>query len=99
MYTVNINPSATGNNFSSWDFFFFNVSAKNRPASFLSTTVFPFPSILLTVLENDAAKGKTCETTEYKLSKAIVQNFYGTYTVPPVWGAIVSTVRTLYPHC
>ena len=43
---------------------------------------------MLTVLENDAAKGKTWETTEYKLSKAIIQNrFYGTYAVPglPGW--------------
>ena len=35
--------------------------------------------------ENNAAKGKTCETAECKLNKAIIQNhLYGTYAVPPV---------------
>ena len=47
--------------------------------------LFPFPSVVLTLLKNDAAKGKAWETTEYNLSKAILQNrFYSTYIVPPV---------------
>ena len=50
----------------------------------------------LSVLENDAAKGKTGETTEYKPSKAIIQNyFYSKYAVPPIWGATASTVHAL----
>ena len=51
---------------------------------------------MLTVLENDAAKGKTLETTKYKLSKAIIQNcFYGTQAVLPVWGPLY----LLYIRC
>ena len=54
-----------------------------KEAILLHSQLFPFLSIVLTVLENDAAKGKTCEPTEYKLRKAIIQNrFYGTYAVP-----------------
>ena len=54
-------------------------------ASLLPSQLFLFPSIVLTVLENDAAKGKTWDTTKYKLSKTIIQMyFYGTYVVPPV---------------
>ena len=59
---------------------------KNRQSSFL-LSYFPFLSIVLTVLKNDAAKGKTCKTTEYNLSKAVIQNcFNGTYAIPPVRG-------------
>ena len=37
------------------------------------------------MLENDAAKGKSWETTDYKLSKAVLQScLYGTYAVPHV---------------
>ena len=70
-------------------------------ASLHSSQLFPFPSTVLTMLENyailslylsrfpqfggnDAAKGKTWEITEYKLSKAVIQNcLCGTYTVLP----------------
>ena len=42
-------------------------------------------------------KGKH-ETTEYKLSKAIIQNcFYSKCVVQPVWGALVSTVHNVVP--
>ena len=59
-----------------------SVSKTGKPPSF-STISISFP--VLTVLENDAAKGKTWETTEYKLSKVIIQNhFYSTYAVPPI---------------
>ena len=55
------------------------VSKTGKPPSF---SPIPFPSIVWTVLENDAAKGETCKTTEYKRSKAIIQDcFYGTNTV------------------
>ena len=55
-----------------------------KQASLLPSQLFPFPSILLTVLENDAVKGKSCKTREDKISKAIIQNrFYSTYTVAP----------------
>ena len=61
----------------------------SKQASFLLSQLFKFPSIVLTVLGNDAAKGETRETTEYKISKAIIQNhFCGTCAVPPVWGAL-----------
>ena len=60
--------------------------------------LFLFPSIVLTVLENDAAQGKTCKATEYKLSKAMIQNHhYSTHALPPVWMALVSTVRVVLP--
>ena len=43
-----------------------------KHASLLSCQLLPFPSIVLTVLKkDDAGNGKTCETTEYKLSKAV----------------------------
>ena len=36
-----------------------------------------------------AVKGKTYKTTEYKLSKAIIQNRrYSAYAVPPVFGGV-----------
>ena len=39
------------------------------------------------MLKNDAAKGKSWETTEYKLGKAIIQSrHYGTYAVLAVLG-------------
>ena len=46
-------------------YFFFNCHCQKQANLFLSQ-LFPFPSIVLTVLENGVAKGKTCETTEYK---------------------------------
>ena len=40
---------------------------------------------MLTMLENDAAKGESWDTTEHNLGKAIIQScFYGTYAVPPI---------------
>ena len=55
---------------------------KQTEASFLPSFSAPsmsFHSVVLTVLENDAAKGKTSETTHYKLSQAMIQNgLYGT---------------------
>ena len=51
---------------------------------------------MLTVLENAAAKGKSSVTTEYNLSKAVIQNcFYSTCTVPCVWGPLC----LLYIRC
>ena len=86
-----------GNNFSSWQNKSENVSIKRSQTSRLPSQLFPFPSLVLLALENDAAKGKTRETSEYKLSKAMIQNgFYGTHAVPTVWGALVSTVCMLY---
>ena len=68
-----------------------------KQASLLPSQLFSFPSIALTVLENDAAKGETSETTEYQLSRAIIPNhFYRTYTVLSVWGGLVSLVHNLY---
>ena len=55
------------------------------------------PASVDRALENNAAKGKTCETTEYKPSKqlSIIAS-----TVHPLYYpsrvAIVSTVHTLY---
>ena len=67
-----------------------------KQASLLPSQLFPFPSIVLTVLENDAARGKTCEATEYKLSKAMIQNcFYGTYAIPPVTEVLKSNLLEL----
>ena len=52
-------------------------------------------TIVLTVLDDDAVKGKTRETTKCNLSKALIENcFYGTYAVPPVGGTIISMVAT-----
>ena len=68
-----------------------------KEASLLPFQLLPCPSIVLRVLENDADKGKTWETTKYKLSKAVIQNcIYGTYAVLPIWGVLVSMVHTLY---
>ena len=44
------------------------MSVQNRGASLLPSQLLPFPSIVLRVLGNDAAKGKPWETTGYKLS-------------------------------
>ena len=61
-----------------------------------------FPTISISFHSVDSVRkwccqGKTWETTKYKLSKAIIQNrFYGTYAEPAIWGALVSTVYTLY---
>ena len=81
---------------------FLNCQCSKR-AGFLPSQPFPFPSIVLTVLENEAAKGKTCNTTQYKLSQIIIQNFfYSTYAMlcRPSGGAILSLVHTLYlPSC
>ena len=69
-----------------------------KQASLLPSQLFSFPSIVLTVLENETATGKTWETTEYKLSTAIIQNcFYGAYTVLLVWGPLyLHYIYTLY---
>ena len=59
----------------------------SKTARLLPSQLFPFPSIMLTGLSNDAAKGRTCETTEFKLSKAIIHNHHhDAYVVPPIWG-------------
>ena len=47
-----------------------------KQANVLPSHLFPFSSIVLTVLENGAYRGKTCETVEYKLSKVIIQNYF-----------------------
>ena len=64
-----------------------SVSERGNPPP---PQLIPFPSIVLTVLENAATKGKTWAITEYKLkSQAIIQNcFCGTYAVPFVWGPL-----------
>ena len=68
-----------------------------KEGSLFPSQLFLFPAIVLTVFENDAAKGKTRDTIEYKLSKPIIQNhYYGTYTVLPIWWTTVSTVHALY---
>ena len=54
-----------------------------KQASFLPFQLFSLSSRVLTMLQNDAAQGKH-EATEYKLSKAIIQNYFCvTYGVPP----------------
>ena len=94
-----------GGNFSSWQ----KKKKKKlecqcpKQASLFSSQLFPFPSIALTVLENDPvpAKVKTWETTEYKLSKAVIQKrFYGAYAIPPgCWGGGGGGLYLKYIHC
>ena len=44
-------------------------------------------------------KGKTWETTEYRLSKAIIQDrFYGTHTVPHIWEGPCICGTYVVPH-
>ena len=59
-----------------------------KRASFLPSQLLPFPSIVLTALENDAAKGKTCETTEYKLSKSKIASTVHTLSRPSGGGPL-----------
>ena len=52
-----------GGNFSSWQKRKCLECQCQNHASLLPSQLFPFPSIVLTVLENDAARGKARETT------------------------------------
>ena len=50
-----------------------------KQARLLPSQLFPFSAIVLSVFENDVARGISWETIEYKLGKAIIQNcFFGT---------------------
>ena len=47
-----------------------------KQANLLPSQVFPFPSIVLTVLGKAATKGRRGEITKYNLSEAIIRNCF-----------------------
>ena len=61
------------------------------------------PFIVLIVLENDAANGRTCETTEYKLSRAILRDLrfasylgFQLHTLPDAFSPAKKTFVTCF---